>query len=81
MTTEVEMNRVEKTVANTNFNQYQDVIIVGVLPNGLLDIRPSLQSYPFIHWTLNKMLMELWVLERGEVEKNINALDIEVEDE
>lgn len=75
MTDEQKTNktRVDAILEEVNFDSYNDVLIVGVLPNGLLDVKPSIAQYPWVHWILNKTENELWMLERNEIEARVRA--------
>lgn len=64
-------NRVDDVLNTTDFSKYQDVLIIGVTPEGLIDPKPSIAQYPWVHWIMNKTLAEMWLLERGEVEKRV----------
>lgn len=72
-----ETNRVSATLNSITPDLYQDVIVIGITPVGLLDIKPSIPQYPFTHWVLNKALNELWVMERGEIEDRVRKAEAE----
>lgn len=71
--------RVQAVLDRVDFSQYQDVLIVGVLPNGMLDPQPSISQYPWVHWIVNKVVNELWMMERSETEARLRAAEMQGE--
>lgn len=65
--------RVNNALSKVSPDDYQDILVIGVLPSGLLDIQPSIAQYPWVHWILSKTGHELWMMERKETETRIAA--------
>lgn len=70
---EANKTRVDSVLEEINFDSFRDVLVIGILPNGMLDIKPSIAQYPWVHWILNKTANELWMLERNEIEARARA--------
>ena len=68
---QTQVSRVEATINKCDFDSYQDVLIVGILPTGMIDVQPSIPQYPFVHWILNKTANEIWDMERREVQQRV----------
>lgn len=61
---DIKVNPVDNVLEESK-NTFQNVVVIGVLPNGTIDVRTTVAEYPFVHWMLNKAVFQLNIHENN----------------
>lgn len=60
-----EMEMIQKVLDEAKNKDLHSVLVIGMKPDGKLDISTDRPHFPFLHWLLNRTIFELNILENN----------------